>query len=221
MFLPFFNFWSSILIFLFLFHKLFITLFISILVAKESIRLLVSFLPLSYKKSFLSPRIPCWYYYWIFARNFGISAVFPKSLMHLCSLALDWAFLTTLNSCFSRWLIIPNPSASRLILHWLRFLPLILPASNSMLRKTIPKLSMHLSENWKFITKISLMLTLIRWLTVLCLHRRHPVPTQSNNTSTDISVMRINLPSLPMVWVSSGISLFWMMTLKQLIRKWR
>lgn len=49
MFLPFFNFWSSILIFLFLFHKLFITLFISILVAKESIRLLVSFLPLSYK----------------------------------------------------------------------------------------------------------------------------------------------------------------------------
>lgn len=45
----FFNFWSSILIFLFLFHKLFITLFISILVAKESIRLLVSFLPLSYK----------------------------------------------------------------------------------------------------------------------------------------------------------------------------
>lgn len=33
--------------------------FISILVAKESIRLLVSFLPLSYKKSFLSPRIPC------------------------------------------------------------------------------------------------------------------------------------------------------------------
>ena len=55
MFLPFFNFWSSILIFLFLFHKLFITLFISILVAKESIRLLVSFLPLSYKKIFPIP----------------------------------------------------------------------------------------------------------------------------------------------------------------------
>ena len=44
---------------LFLFHKLFITLFISLLVAKEIIRLQVSFLPLSCKKSFLSPRIPC------------------------------------------------------------------------------------------------------------------------------------------------------------------
>ena len=68
---------------------------------------------------------------------------FSKVLIHLCLHALNWALLTTLNSCFSRWLIIPNPSVSRLILHWLRFLPLILPASSSMFRKTIPKPSMH------------------------------------------------------------------------------
>ncbi len=145
--LPFSSFWSSILIFLFLFPKPFIMLFISILAVKEIIPLPLSCLLLSCKKSFPFLQIPCLFSYCIFARNFGSSAVFPKSLMHLCLHALNWALPVTLNSCFSRWWIIPNPSANRLIPLWLRFLLLIPPVLNFLLQKTIQKLSMLLSVN--------------------------------------------------------------------------
>lgn len=53
-----------------------------------------------------------------------------------------------------------------------------------------------------------------------CPHRLHPVPMQNSSTSTDISVMPINLPFLPMVWASSAISPFWMTALKLPILKW-
>lgn len=125
--LPFSSFWSSILIFLFLFHKPFIMLFISILVVKEIIPLPLSCLLSSYKKSSPSLLILCLYFYCISAKNFESSVDFPKSLMRLCSHALSWALPTTLNSCFSRWLIIPSPSVNRWIPLWLRFLPLIHP----------------------------------------------------------------------------------------------
>lgn len=72
---------------------------------------------------------------------------FSKVPDHLCLHASSSPLLTTLNSCFSRSLTTPNPSVSRSILLWLRFLPLTPRVSNFTLRKTTRKLSMHLSVN--------------------------------------------------------------------------
>ena len=70
--------------------------------------------------------------------------------MHLCSLALDWAFLTTLNSCFSRWLIIPEPICQQID----SSLAQILTFDTSGIElyvygKQIPKLSMTLIRKLK------------------------------------------------------------------------
>lgn len=111
-------------------------------------------------------------------------------------------FADQIKLMFQQMVTIRNLSASRLIPLWLKFLPSTPPALSFSLRKTIPKLSMHLSVNLRLITRIILTLTPIRWLTGLCLHWLLPALILNSNISIGISDMPINLPYLPTDWKS-------------------
>ena len=69
-------------------------------------------LPLSYRKSFLSLRIPCSSFSLSSAGNYGISAAFPKSRMHLFFPASKPPLNLTSSRCSIRWSTSRSQSAA-------------------------------------------------------------------------------------------------------------
>ena len=145
----------------------------------------------------------------------GFSKVPDAPLFH----ALSSVSRITLHSCSRGWWIIPTPSARRSTFPLPPCLLSILLASNFMSLKTIPKPSIPLSASSRLTIKTILMLTLIRWLTTLCLHKLLPVLTQNSSISMSISAMLVNSPSSLTVSALSAIPPFSMMLLRPPIQK--
>lgn len=121
---------------------------------------MVSSLLLSFRRFFLSPPI---LFSFIFPKNLGISAAFPRCCTLPSCRASSMTSSLISSKCSSSWLIILNPSVGLLIPPLHRCLPLIPSALNFMSQKSIPKLSMHLSENLKLSTRTTLMSIPIKW----------------------------------------------------------
>ena len=132
-------FFQSTLIWMNLFPLNSIRLFIAHLAGLVCIHCTDFLLPLSCRKSFPYLLIPCFCCFYIYAGNCGISVASRKSLMLPSCQALNMISNITLNSCFKEWSIIPNPSASSLMLLLHRCLPLIPLELNSMLPRIILK----------------------------------------------------------------------------------
>ena len=135
-----------------------------------------------------------------------ISSVFYNAFYQLLGRKRDYP-LTGFLSAIILQKIFPIPTDSLLIL-------------NFMSPKIIPKPSIPFSAASRLTIKTILMLTLIRWLTVSCLHRLLPVLTQNSSISMAISTMLINLPSSLTVSALSAISPFPMMLLRPPIQKY-
>lgn len=111
-------------------------LFIFLSAASVSIHFMPFFLLLFFRRFYLFPRIPFFCFFCICAKNYGFSVVSPYFLTLLYCPVSNTTLNLTLNSCFNAWLILPNLSASSLILLLRRCSPLIRRASNCMFPKT-------------------------------------------------------------------------------------
>lgn len=120
---------------------------------------------------------------------------------------------TTLNSCSSVWWISPNRSVRPSTPPSPPCLPSIPPALSFTLPKTTPRLSIPLFADLRLFIKITLALTLIRWLTDSCHHRPLPARMPNSSISTAVSAMLINSPSSPMDLALSDILPSWVIPL--------
>lgn len=184
--LPSSSFWMNILILTSSFPLFLPMLFINILEGKEIILYPVSCLPSSFRRFFLFPPILCLSFFFPSAKNLGISAASPKSPMPRFLQDSVRTLSLSLSLCSAGWLILPNRSATSLILPLPGSLPLIPPALNSLSRKTTPKPSMPLSKNSRLSIRISPVSILTKWLMASCLPRLQLLLMQNRCISTAI-----------------------------------